>query len=167
MNKKALSENVAIWLIRLAIFLPILVVTVIFLTRFIVAIYVQTADAQANVYINKILYDKDGIIRFENDRAYPGAIEMDRFSEYRLNNTMRFDKGEEGPCAKLVLKNKETGKEETIFWHKKWYERLKPRASFRGIGSPYEREANVLVSIYEDGRYVPALLTIDMVVPRK
>lgn len=166
MNKKGIAENVALWVPRMA-FLAIVVVTIIFLTRFIVAIYIQTADAQANVYINKILYDKDGIIRYENERPYPGVIDLNKFSESRLNSTMKFKKGEEGPCAKLTLKNIETGAEQTIFWNKRWYERLRPRAAFRGIGAPFSKEVDVLVSIYQDGRYVPAILNIDMVVPRK
>ena len=166
MNKKAISENVMLWIPRM-FFLAIVVITIIFLTRFIVAIYIQTADAQAGVYINKIMYDKNGIIRAYNDRSYPGVIDMAKFSGARLDKTMKFEKGEEGPCAKLTLKNIETGTEKTIFWNRQWYERLRPRAAFRGIGAPFSKEEKVLVSIYENGRYTPAVLSIDMVVPRK
>ena len=166
MNKKAISENVMLWIPRM-FFLAIVVITIIFLTRFIVAIYLETADAQASVYINKILYDKDGIIRVYNDRAYPGVIDMSKFLDARLDRTMKFKQGEEGPCAMLTLKNIETGAEKTIFWNRRWYERLRPRAAFRGIGSPFSKEEKILVSIYEDGRYTPAVLSIDMVVPRK
>jgi len=166
MNKKAVTENVALWMMRM-LFLAIVVVTIVFLTKFLVAIYMQTADAQASVYINKILYEKNGIIRYENERAYAGVIDLSKFSESRLNNSMKFEKGEEGPCAKLTLKNLETDEKNTTFWNKRWYQRLRPRASFRGIGSPFLKEVTILVTIYQNGKYVPATLTIDMVVPRK
>jgi hypothetical protein len=166
MNKKGIGEKVILWVPRM-IFLAIVMITIIFLTRFIVAIYVETVDAQATVYINKILYDKDGIIRYENGRPYPGVIVMGRFNEENLNSSMAFETEGERPCAKLLLKNLENDEETAIFWNKIWYERMRPRAAFRGIGSPYLKHVTVLVSVYENGRYVPATLNIDMVVPRK
>jgi hypothetical protein len=166
MNKKAISEHVMMWIPRM-IFLTIVVFTVIFFTRFIVAVYIETADSQADVYIGKMMFEKNGIIRYENDRAYAGVIDLQNFNEPRLNQSMKFDSGEEGPCAMLSLKNMETGQKYTAYWNKLWYERLKPRVSFIGIGSPYEKKVEVLVTIYQDSKYIPAMLSIDMVVPKK
>jgi hypothetical protein len=166
MSRKAISERVTLWIPKM-IFLAIVVVTVVFLTRFIAAIYIQTADAQATVYINKILYDKDGIIRYENGRAYPGVIDLAKFNDLRLSQSMKYAEGDEGPCAKLELKNLETGEKKTAFWNNLWFQRLRPRAGFRGVGSPFLKQAKALVSIYIDGKYVPAMLDIEMVVPRK
>jgi hypothetical protein len=165
MNKKAIAENITLWIPRM-IFLAIVVVTIVFFTRFVIAIYSETADAEANVYMNKILYEKNGIIRNASGRPYPGVIDLTRFSELYLNKSMKLE-GDEGPCAKLTLVKIETGDVQTIYWHKRWYERLRPRAAFRGIGSPLSKEQQILVSIYDNGRYIPAMLNIDMVVPRK
>ncbi len=193
MDKKGLAENIVFWLPRL-IFLAIVIVVLIALVRNVVVMYEDTSYARVQVYLNKMLYDGNGIIRYENDRAYPGVIDYSKFNDANLDKILVSDTNTESPSAKLYLKSvdpryyfgsgdersintenlaeiqKEMFKkpeiEKTIYWNQKWYERLEPKGFFRGSGAPRFYIYTINVLLYKDSKLVPAELQVALLVPK-
>jgi len=182
LDKKGLAENIMYWLPRL-IFLAIVIVVLISLVKTMVVMYEDTSYARAQVYLNKILYDGNGIIRYENDRAYPGVIDYLKFKDENLDNILVSDTNVESPAAKLTVKSllpplpegrlptkeemfKEPEIQKTVYWNQKWYERLLPKGIFRGSGAPRNFEYKVDVLLYKDNKLIPAELEISLLVPK-
>jgi len=182
LDKKGLAENIMYWLPRL-IFLAIVIVVLMALVTNFVVMYEDTSYARAQVYLNKMLYDGNGIIRYENDRAYPGVIDYLKFKDSNLDNILVSDTNIESPAAKLSLKSlpayllegrtltqeemfKEPEIQKTAYWNQKWYERLAPKGIFFGSGAPRNFKYTVDVLIYKDNKLIPGELEIALLVPK-
>ncbi|MBW3012419.1 hypothetical protein KY311_04490 [Candidatus Woesearchaeota archaeon] len=165
MDKKGISEQMVQWIPRM-LFLALVIVVIMALVKSVVVQYEDTSTARAYVYMNKMLYDKDGIIRFENSRAYPGVIDYDKFTSQRLDAILAVDPEKESPTAQLVLKEPDGKLIRTIYWNGNWFERLRPKGIFRGPGAPASVKDVMRVTIYRNNKLEPAILEMHVLVPK-
>lgn len=109
MNKKGVSD-VILWTYRLLILL-----VVFFSIGFIISQYgvfdVDTKDLEFNVLFNRAIYSKN-CLSYEDERVYPGIIDMDKFNEIVLKNCFKND----NQGIKFSLEGKE------LFVNKDFYE---------------------------------------------
>jgi hypothetical protein len=175
MDKKALIENIGFNILRL-IFLAIVTIVLWAVVRNLVVMYEDVSEAKAEVYANKMLYDKDGIIMYENDRVYPGVIDFNRFKGENIDKIMAVNINDESPCARLSLymgARKFTPGEKpdyVIYWNQLWFDRLEPKTggfiAFTGMGAPRLLRETVFVKLYKDNKISPATLELEVIVPK-
>ncbi|MBD3259076.1 hypothetical protein GF371_00430 [Candidatus Woesearchaeota archaeon] len=170
MNKKGFTFNQLFKLLELA-FLLIIILSFVFLTRHTVQKSTDTSSAEAYSYLHSMLYSKNGILYHDSDidRQYPGIIDVSRFNDIYLDSSMLLNLSEnvELPAAKLALLD-QSGMVREAYWHKKWYDRLYPKAGGRGVGSPRQLYQDLYVlKRTAGGRLEPAYLSIELIVPRR
>jgi hypothetical protein len=170
MNKKGFTFNQVFKLIELA-FLLIIIISFVFLTRQTVQRSTDTSSAEAYSYLQNMLYSKNGILYYdaEIDRQFPGIIDLNNFNDIVLDSSMQINMSEdvELPAAKLTLQD-QAGVLNEAYWHKKWYDRLYPKAGGKGRGSPRQLYEDMYVlKKMPSGELVPAYLSIELLVPKR
>ncbi|MBW3012848.1 hypothetical protein KY340_01465 [Candidatus Woesearchaeota archaeon] len=170
MNKKGFTFNQIFKLLELA-FLLIIILSFVFLAKQTVQRSTDTSSAEAYSYLQNMLYSKSGILYYDSeiDRQFPGIIDMDNFNDIILDSSMQINMSEnvELPAAKLTLID-QAGVLNEAYWHKKWYDRLYPKAGGKGRGSPRQLIQDMYVlKKAQSGELIPAYLSIELIVPKR
>lgn len=142
--------DIILWIPKLIIFLVAL-----FSVGLIISQYgtseVDTKDLEFNVLFNRVIYSKNCLL-YENERVYPGIINMDRFNELILKEC--FNNDNQG--IKFSLGDKE------IFVNKDVYD-SKPLCGTSGKQGFTCKSKQFLVLIKDKDSIKPKFLNMDIV----
>lgn len=158
-----ISYETIIWTIRYSIFAAImLTILVIVSSALIMNINVQ--EVESKVFINRVIYSKHINYVDENNRLYPGMVDMNKFYQGQLE--IEFDYTiEKALAAKITLY--EAGEEDgkRIYYNKKWYENWEPLVGIGGKGGVSFVQRNVSVLIKEGGDLKNGILEFKVIIP--
>lgn len=157
-NKRGdtISDHLVLWIPKF-VYLAIALLTVIFLIRLLIVTHIDTSEAEARIFANRIFYSPNVISYFDSDigRSYPGIIDFSKFKKLQESDLNEMDTktitygGKNGiMAAKLTLKDIETNLEEVVFYNKENYDFWEPRALNTVIGGSGS------VKSIEEQRYV-------------
>ena len=73
------------------LFLAVIVFAVFFMAKFYVSVIVVSEDTRCNVFVDQVLYSREGIIYIDPviNRPYPGVIDLTRFNSEILDGMMQ------------------------------------------------------------------------------
>ena len=176
-DKKArtVSDHMILWIPKF-IYLVIAFLSVVFLLRLLIVINIDSAEANARILNNRLLYSPNAISYLDLDinRGYPGIIDIGKYRNLENIPINEIDSkiitygGENKLMAsKLVLKDIETSKEETIFYNKENYEFWEPRILSTvegGSGSVKSFEEQRYVVIKDNDNLKKGILRINTIV---
>jgi len=146
-------------------------ISLIFLVRHSVNLFVDTSRTEADTYHNFILYAKEGLSYYDPaiDRVYPGIIDVQRFVPGTLESSLAFQDvhpSKELPAAKIELSDVTTGVQQELYWNEQWFLRLEPKSGLAGTGSPNAVKKSYPVVIKNGTDEHAGILTIEVIVPR-
>ena len=176
-DKKArtISDHVILWIPKF-IYLLVAFLSVVFLLRLLIVINIDSSEAEARILNNRVMYSPNVISYLDSDtnRAYPGIIDIDKYRKLENIPINEIDRktityGEENKiiASKLVLKDIETSKEETVFYNKENYEFWEPRILSTvegGSGSVKSFEEQRYVLIKESDKISRGILKINTLI---
>ncbi|MDO8740220.1 MAG: hypothetical protein Q7J54_01455 [Candidatus Woesearchaeota archaeon] len=162
-----ISFNTVIWIQRL-LFIVTIVFSILFLITFFFNLKNETTDLRIALLANRILYSPDGITYNspETDRAYPGIVDLQKFDSAHLETAIYYDdedtdeKGNAIIAAKIRLLDEKDKEIKSLIYNEKTYNNIQPIS----FASGYRREFRIFyVLIYDNGKFTPAKLEMDIV----
>lgn len=149
-SKKGFSFD-AIWQIILLIILVSVSLLFYFMILWFGNISINTQPAETATLINRIYYSPNGISYNDGLRSYPGIIDLTRFNDEHLKDTISFEK-KPRIAAELTLFSME-GKPlgEPIYLNQVWYDRWDVLTAFKGEGAARRFAETRYVLITGDG----------------
>jgi len=168
------SGHVVLWIPKF-IYLIIAFLSVIFLLRILVVTQIDSAEAEARILINRLIYSPNDISYLDADtnRNYPGIIDykkfisLENFPNELDTKTISYGQYTNLIAAKLILKNSESNKEDVAFYNKENYEFWEPRILSTvkgGTGSVKSFAEQKYVLIKEQNKLSSGLLKIQVIV---
>ena len=178
-NKKgtsSISEHVLLWIPKF-VYLVIVVLSVVFLVRMLVANNIDSTEAEARIFANRIFYSPNSISYFDPElsRAYPGIIDFAKFNSMQNSDvtfldtsSLSYGKDNRLIAAKLSLKNMETREENDVYYNKENYLYWEPRTiqGVSGSGSVNAIDEQRYVLIKSGEKLSGGKLRINIIVRR-
>ena len=169
MNRKAgITKYMMMSIIRIIIMAAV-VFGIVLLFKSLLVSDLNVLQVKNGVLYSKIMYSPNGITYVDEHtgRAYPGTIDLDKFTEEILNNSINYTY-ERYISAKLTLLDDKKTAKKTIFLNKVWYDRWLPLSNnqFLGLGST-EKDETIMTIIYkENNEFKQGFLTITILQPK-
>jgi len=178
-NKKgtsSISEHVLLWIPKF-VYLVIVVLSVVFLVRMLVVSNIDSTEAEARIFANRIFYSPNAVsyVDPELGRAYPGIIDADKFKSMENSDltflditSLSYGKENRLIAAKLRLKNFESGEEHNVYYNKENYLYWEPRTihGVSGSGSVNSVDEQRYVTIKSGEKFTSGKLIINIIVRR-
>ena len=169
MNRKAgMTKYMMMSLIRILI-MAVVVLGIVLLFKSLLFSDLDVSQVKNGVLYSKIMYSPNGITYVDErtGRAYPGTIDLDKFTEETLENSINYTY-ERYISAKLTLLDDKKAEKKTIFLNKVWYNRWLPLSNkqFLGLGSTEKQETIVTIIYKENNEFKQGFLTITTLQPK-
>lgn len=158
MDKKGAAEAV-LWIIRIIMLIAIVAV-VHYIKVSMLNDALDTYDTEFYIINSKLIYSPEAFAykSMETGRAYPGIIDLSRFNEATLNQTIS-----RGIPVRLTLRDSHSVVIAEIYRDKERYDILGPLV----FAKQYDLlNKSQYVLIKDDSGLKPGMLTIEMVVTR-
>ena len=121
MDKKGAQGENVLWIIRI-IGTIIVVGLLVFITNGTIEKSLDIEDFKFYSIAERFLYSRNCFIKVENDRAYPGHIILEKFTEENLQKCMAPTKQAIGAKITLSHNNDET----VLYYNQEYYEDIEP-----------------------------------------
>ena len=157
MNKKGVIGDIPLWTYRLLILLAVFFSIGIIISQY-GTFEVDTKDLEFNVLFNRMIYSKNCLL-FENERIYPGIIDMDKFNEIVLRDCFKND----NQGIKLSLGNKDDLEYKEIFVNKEFYESNALLCNIPGKGGFKCKSKQFFVLIKDKDFFRPEFLNMGVI----
>ncbi len=149
----------------------IMLIIVFFIVIALINVYrVDRLDVQqleASLLLDRVLYSRNCISYVDETttRAYPGIIDLNKFSSDNLESCLYYENENRNNAAKLILEDLDGSSIKTIFYNKKWYENWYPLIGISGPGGTKLFSERNYVLIKDDNGLEKAKLTAYIVIP--
>ena len=166
MNKKS-QEFKFLYLVLWAIIGAVVLLEIKVFTTSFARTSMDTRDAEARIFANRILYSPEGISYFDVDlgRSHLGAVDLGRIDSVILDNALILEDNQV-MAAKVVIKNLREQTLKEAIYNELWYMRWLPLAGRRGSGAASEIIEKRYVLIYENDKFrEPGIAEIRVLVP--
>jgi len=173
-SRKAFMAEVAFWIIRILV-LALSIVALVAMKNSAINNLTKTHDLEYKIILNRMIYSPTALAYVEPDtgRAYPGIIDMSKFNEEHLNESLMTN----APLAlRMYLKGTGTAyikdkagklKKDTvtidkeIYYDKDQYDYMLPLTAFQ----QYKRINDTRLVVIQDGNYrIPGFLYMEMII---
>lgn len=173
-DKKGITTfEMLIWIPRI-IFIVVIMFAIMVLIRSYVTTTIDTSEVEANIFINRLIYSRNGISYFdlEINRVYPGVVDLSKFNsqqkEQFLEKTIYYGIKNMEIGAKLVLKDIDKNSEFSAFYNEDFFKEQKKLVDAGFTQGPggvkgFVKKYNVLIR--EGSALSKGTLTIDVIIP--
>jgi hypothetical protein len=165
-NKKA-EQLKFLYLVIWAIMLSVFLVIVAFFTSAFVRQQIDIRDAEARIFMNRLLYSQTGISRTDEDlgRSYPGTIDLKKI-ETGLLSSYAYIKDNQMMAAKIEVVSKSANINKITIYNEGWYSRWLPLAGQKGSGASTWINESRYVTIYDGDEFKgPGAIRISVLMP--
>ena len=164
-SKRAIAFD-SVWELVLLLFLLTVVLVFFFIIKWFANISLDTKKAEAETLINRFFYSPSCFSYDNGVRSYPGIVDIKRFNEKVLEDTIRIDKNREVAARISILDLGGKRIAGPLYYNKKWYERWEPVASFKGEGAATRHIESRYILIKDGDRpLTPAILWFKVLIP--
>jgi len=166
MNKKATYVkfmHLVIW----AIFLVFVLLVIVIFTAGFIKKEMDIRDAEARIFVNRILYSPNGISHFDEDlgKSCPGTVDLRKINSSFVDSAAYIEDNQI-LAAKITVETVEGYIMGEAIYNEAWYYRWEPLAGKRGSGASSEIIERRYVIVYDgDELRGHGMLKIRVLVP--
>lgn len=165
MKKAALSFEMIYWIARV-IFLIIVIVSVVFLTRSYITGHTDTEELEKIMIVNHFLYSPSLLYYDElAGRAMPGIIDLKKLDDATLNNSFSFGAQNKMAAAKITINDFQDKLVKEVFYNKAYYDMFFPVIG-AGAGGTSKYDFKAYTLYYSDGKISQGTINMIVLMPR-
>lgn len=165
MKKAMISFEMIYWIARV-IFLAIVILSVVFLTRMYITGNTETDELEKIMIVNHFLYSPSLLYYDEfTGRAMPGIIDINKLDNNLLDSSFDFGDQFKMAAASIKISDIQNKPVKEAFYKKDDYDYFFPIVG-KGAGSASKYEFKGYTLYYSDGKIIQGMINITVLIPR-
>ena len=166
MSKKS-AQLKFMYLVLWALFLSVVLFIIAFFSSAFVRENLDIRDAEARLFMNRLLYSPTGISYMEGDlgRNYPGTVDLEKISNDFLDKSVKMEDNQM-MAARINVRSISGRVSKSAIYNELWFMRWLPLAGKKGSGASTWISEERYVIVYEGDEFKgPGAIEIDVLMP--